>query len=171
MTVKPGKKKSLSLDYSCSLHSCYAADGDPGTFDSPFYNLLLWLADDERLSLTQERFLRDLHTETRLPTSPRRPSNGFCRRVGPDCFSLHPNPSIQSPFTLWILYRELLQAKQIKHHLSGCSTAWQQISRSNHCCHGKQSLFSLFFFLPPWTFNYDSGKKKTSAHFHWNHMG
>lgn len=72
-------------------------------------------------------------------------SHGFSRHVRPDCFSFRRNPSIQSPFALWILYRELLQAKQIKHHLPGCSTTQQQVSRSNHRCHGKQSLFSLFW--------------------------
>lgn len=46
VSVKPGKK-SLSLDYSCSLRSCRATDGEAGTFDTPSYNLLLWLADEK----------------------------------------------------------------------------------------------------------------------------
>lgn len=134
VTVKPGKK-SLSLDYSCSLHSCPAADSDPGTFDTPSSNRLLWLADSA------------------WPGSSSVPFVTFCtQRLGGRTAS--PAMSDQIVFRcilirrfnlllLYKYYRERLQAKQIKHHPPDWSTTWQHVGRSNRCWHDKKRLFIL----------------------------
>lgn len=150
VTVKPGEKA-----YPRITPVVYTpADSEP-----LILHLLIvcrdWQIQPER---ELERSLCDLpHMETRRPL-------GFSRHGGPDCFSLYPNPSTQSPFTLQILQiafagkTDKTSSARLGDYTATCQQVQSLLAWQTEAVYPREiALFARDFEIP-------------SAHYHQNHL-